>query len=903
MVKKTVWKVALTIIAMFSATAFGQQGNIAGVVKDPSGAAVPKAAVTLLGMNQFIVASSQTGEQGGFTLTAVAPGSYELLVAKPGFAQYRAALTIPMSEKLEIKLGLARIMGEVTVTADVGLVQSIDSTVQLVNVIDQAQLQERAKSVLSEAAQEETGVNLQRTSPTIGAIFVRGLTGAKVVNFIDGIRFSTAAMRGGINSFFNLNEASNLRAVEILRGPNSAQYGSDSLGGAVQLLSDVAAYSTDRPQFRSQVTTYFNSADAGFGGNTRVTYGARNFAMLLSLNSSRHNTIRPGGGIDTHAAVTRFLGLPSTVFGDRMTDTGFTQYGGLIRLNYRPAPKHQLTFHYQRDQQDGGKRYDQTLGGDGNLIADLRNFMLDFFYVRYERFQPRWFDSLSLSYSLNTQREERVNQGGNGNPNGSITFQREHTYVCGTQVQAIKQWNTRNSLSMGGELYFDSVRAPAHTLNPVTKVDTLSRPRIPDHATYRSGGIYAQDVWTAVPGRLKLTGALRYSFASYKSRASNSPLVNGQPLWPDDSLRVDTVTPRFGMLFTAAPGLNLSAQVSRGFCAPHITDLGTLGLTGNGYEVAYADIANRNAFIGTTADSTAVSTGRPAAQLVPESSWNYEGSVHLRRSRFDADVTGFVNDISDNIAIQALILPQGAVGTMLGDQVITSQSASGAVFVAASTNPVLIRSNFDNARIYGIEQKFDLWITSSLWLSNTFTYLHAEDRRTGLAPNIEGGTPPPQGWLKLRYQPERGRFWIEPYINAAGRQDRLSTLDLGDRRTGASRSRSNIRSFFLNGATVRGLVGPGTDARFGTADDVLLATGETVTQVQDRVLGKGVNSAPLITGLPGFMTLNLRGGIRISERQDVTISFENITDRNYRGISWGLDAPGRGITFRYNIGF
>jgi hemoglobin/transferrin/lactoferrin receptor protein len=291
------------------------------------------------------------------------------------------------------------------------------------------------------------------------------------------------------------------------------------------------------------------------------------------------------------------------------------------------------------------------------------------------------------------------------------------------------------------------------------------------------------------------------------------------------------------------------------------------------------------------------------AQLVPESSWNYEGSIHFRRSRFDADVTGFVNDISDNIAVQTFILPQGAVGTMLGDQVITTQNANGAVFVAASTNPVLIRSNFDNARIYGIEQKFDLWITSSLLLSNTFTYLHAEDKKTGLAPNIEGGTPPPQGWVKLRYQPAGQRFWIEPYVYAAGRQDRLSTLDLGDRRTGASRSRSNIRNFFLNGATVRGLVGPGPDARFGTTDDILLATGETVAQVQDRVLGKGVNSAPLITGLPGFMTLNLRGGYRISERQDVTVDFENMTDRNYRGISWGLDAPGRGIAFRYSIGF
>jgi hemoglobin/transferrin/lactoferrin receptor protein len=262
-----------------------------------------------------------------------------------------------------------------------------------------------------------------------------------------------------------------------------------------------------------------------------------------------------------------------------------------------------------------------------------------------------------------------------------------------------------------------------------------------------------------------------------------------------------------------------------------------------------------------------------------------------------------VNDISDNIAVQTLILPQGAVGTFLGDQAITSQLASGAVFVAAATNPVLIRSNFDDARIYGIEQKLDLRLTSALTFSNTFTYLHSEDKRTGLAPNIEGGTPAPQGWSKLHFEPSHRRFWVEPYIYFAGRQDRLSTLDLGDRRTGAARSRSNIRSFFLNGATVRGLVGPGADGKAGTADDILLTTGETLAQVQDRVLGVGVSSAPLFNSIPGFLTVGLRGGIRFGETQDLTMDFENITDRNYRGISWGLDAPGRGISFRYSYKF
>jgi len=69
------------------------------------------------------------------------------------------------------------------------------------------------------------------------------------------------------------------------------------------------------------------------------------------------------------------------------------------------------------------------------------------------------------------------------------------------------------------------------------------------------------------------------------------------------------------------------------------------------------------------------------------------------------------------------------------------------------------------------------------------------------------------------------------------------------------------------------------------------------------VLGVGVSSAPLYTAIPGYVTFNIRGGFRLGERHEVLIDFENITDRNYRGISWGVDAPGRGVFLRYNTRF
>jgi hemoglobin/transferrin/lactoferrin receptor protein len=350
------------------------------------------------------------------------------------------------------------------------------------------------------------------------------------------------------------------------------------------------------------------------------------------------------------------------------------------------------------------------------------------------------------------------------------------------------------------------------------------------------------------------------------------------------------VTFRVGLVATPVAGWNLVGNIARGFRAPHVTDLGTLGLTGSGFEVAAPDVAGLGGTVGSTAGADALSTGIPVTQVQPETSLTYEGGTRFRNRRVGAEIMAFVNDIDDNVAKQSLILPPGAVGKLLGSERITSQNASGVVFVAASSAPVLVRTNFDQARISGLECRLDVRASQAWSLGALFTYLRARDKRTGLAPNIEGGTPAPNGYFHLRYSPAGRRFWIEPYVYAANDQERLSSLDLSDRRAGAARTRSNIGNFFNNGAVARGLVRGG----------VLLATGETLAQVQSRVLGTAA-SAPLYTKLNGFATFNVRAGWRIGERHDLLMELENIGDRNYRGISWGVDAPGRSVYARYHV--
>ncbi len=899
-----------TLIIFFlmgGVTAFaGGETSLSGVVEDEEGNPLPEAEVFLSDSDRAIIASGKTNAKGEFALSGLRPGYYMLLIRAKGFQDSHKAVEIGGSgaNSIKLQMGLLPVEEEVTVTGTHDRVDKIDSVPQQINVISKEEIQDRTKSVLAQVANEEVGLSLQRTSPTVSAIFVRGLTGNKVNVFVDGIRYSNSAARGGINTFFNLLEPSNLESIEVLRGPSSSQYGSDAIGGSIQLLSRLPEFTTIGTSTSGGISFFTNSADAGFGSDVWTSYGTQKFALLASVNGRRSNELRPGEGIDSHNAVTRFFDLSSDrVFDDRLPDTEFTQYGGSLKLIWAPVQGSQFTAGYIRGQQDDGKRYDQLIGGDGNLIADLRNLMLDLFYLKYDRSGIGWFDHLTASYSFNSQREERVNQGGNGNPRAAINHEYERASVHGFQAQLSKVLGSNQTLAFGADYYDEGIQAPSFREDAVTGVGTVRRGRVPDGASFHQGGVYAEYIFDAFPDTLRLFTNIRYSGASYEASAADSPLVNGEPLWPDDSLDVDSVTYRVGTMWSVADGFGLQANFSRGFRAPHITDLGTLGLTGAGFEVAFPDVAGLGATVGSTASSSAVSTGIAVEQQKPETSQTYEVGTRIRRGRLETDFVFFVNDINDNITKQALILPQGAIGTTLGDQTIIAQGPTGVVFVPASTSPVLVRTNFDDARIYGIEYTLDFAFNPKWSAGAIFTYLHAEDRRTGLSPNIEGGTPAPDGYLKMRYSSNRKNFWVEPFVHFALKQDRLSSLDLEDRRTGAARSASSITTFFRNGATVRGLVGPGVDGILGTADDILLATGETLDQILLRVLGPGLGSNSLFNEIPAYATLNFRFGFTIGENHRFLIELENLTDENYRGISWGVDAPGRGIYFRYGLGF
>jgi vitamin B12 transporter len=151
----------------------------------------------------------------------------------------------------------------------------IAGTLPNVTVITRADIDSRQPSSLPELLQQEAGITMPASggSFTTSGIFLRGAAGKQVLVLVDGVRVNDAN-QGGFD--FSLLSPDDIDHIEIVRGPYSAQYGSDAIGGVVQIFtrhSEKADISVRAGSFGTQeYSAGARLGDALDGVSARVGY-------------------------------------------------------------------------------------------------------------------------------------------------------------------------------------------------------------------------------------------------------------------------------------------------------------------------------------------------------------------------------------------------------------------------------------------------------------------------------------------------------------------------------------------------------------------------------------------------------------------------------------------------------
>ncbi len=117
---------AITLIAGVAGGYAQSTATLTGRVTDPSGAVVPQARVTAVGLATGVNRVTTTDPEGNYNIPSLQPGNYSVSVQATGFADYKLAsvtLQVDQSVTVDVKLGIAS-TGEV-VQVDVDCVRSL----------------------------------------------------------------------------------------------------------------------------------------------------------------------------------------------------------------------------------------------------------------------------------------------------------------------------------------------------------------------------------------------------------------------------------------------------------------------------------------------------------------------------------------------------------------------------------------------------------------------------------------------------------------------------------------------------------------------------------------------------------------------------------------------------------
>ncbi len=291
------------------ATAPVADGALSGVVRDSSGAVIPRPTVVVRqdpsGLERVITGSGD----GTFSVWPLAPGRYIVTALAPGFAAASRAIEAPNAGSLDITLTPAAIVEQVTVVSASRQEELRDTLNTRVDVITRSRIEETgAQETVAEILREVPGVVTRRGSETAGAAGeqIQGIDSRQVLVLLDGqpIVGARGIKRGGI---LNLDRQSTARLerVEVVKGSASALYGSDAMGGVISLI-------TREPSAPFDATVAVSAGNFGSMG-ARVDTGFKREKTFGVFSVERHQQdgfdLTPGTFDTTGAPYRRYDAL------------------------------------------------------------------------------------------------------------------------------------------------------------------------------------------------------------------------------------------------------------------------------------------------------------------------------------------------------------------------------------------------------------------------------------------------------------------------------------------------------------------------------------------------------------------------------------------------------------------
>ena len=464
-------------------------------------------------------------------------------------------------------------------------------TAASISVLSSKNLKNYQVRTTPEALMNSAGVFIQKSTHGAGSPFVRGLTGNQTLILIDGIRLNNSTFRYGPNQYLNTIDPFSLDRIEVLRGSGSVAYGSDALGGTVQLFTLNPAFS-DKPTIHANALSRFASSDMEKTIHAEVRIGSKNLAIKAGLSSRDFGDIVGG---DTTG---------------RQSPSGYKELAYDFKAKLKLNNNWETIISHQFIEQKNIPLY---------YRVHLENFALNEFnpqkrtlsYLKLNgKSEIKLLKSIGFTASFQKTNEQR-----NSRKNGSEIerIETDKVQTLGLTLNVISIISNNWTASSGLEFYQDVVNSDRIDQNIQTNSSTKSRGLYPDNSRFQSYAIYTLHQIQQGNWQFNFGGRLN----GFKINIADDNVG-------DIIVEPNALVGNLSLAYGLSENASVYSSYSTGFRSPNIDDLGTLGIVDFRYEL-------------------------PTYDLKPEKSYNFEVGYKLRKDKFATSLAFFNTDLKDLI--------------------------------------------------------------------------------------------------------------------------------------------------------------------------------------------------------------------------------------------------------------
>lgn len=585
----------------------------------------------------------------------------------------------------------------------------------------------------------DPSVTVQKTTQGQGSPFIRGFTGFRNLLLIDGIRLNNSVFRDGPNEYWNTVDSFTIGRLEVVKGPASVLYGSDAIGGTVNVIT-VSPETTKGFSYRA--SERYATADDSSVARAEID-GALNPSLRVLLGASGKDFNELRGGEHT----------------GEQPKTGYQEMDYDLKMEYSPGPENRLVFVHQNVNQPDVWRVHPTIYGIswqdtaiGTDKARYYNHQRQLTYLQYHKDDAGFLgDKAKFSLSYHTQDEQQFRMRSNGKMERS-GFD-VNTLGFFTQMERITSFGR---MVYGAEFYRDNVDSFSRKYLASGALDTIEiQGPVADDAVYNILGVFVQDEYPLKPS-LNLTCGVRYTQASIDAdRVKNPTIVTPTTIALSD--RWTNLSGNLRLSYIHNERWNIFGGISQGFRAPNLSDLTRL------------DIALSNEI------------ETPSPNLNPENYLSVETGLKTGFGKLSGQGAFFYTAIKDMI----VRYPTGITITGL-NEVQKANAGDGNIYGLEFKINYLLNETWSvfgggssqrgevNAYISpGVKERQPMSMIPPTMTILGLRVAAAPPKRDKLRP----ACPDECRELFRSRQDAQAKWWTEAEIKTADRQNRLSTLD------------------------------------------------------------------------------------------------------------------------------